>query len=169
MPTTLLLCELRADRARTPADTETPVILSRLNVLLRHARTAGWGVAYVGLRRREVRSGPIPGLEPLPSEAVFSAEEGAFDPRPLIDTLTVDGRPLALAGFGFREIMAPILDCCARERRPVILVEDAVAFGLGREFALRSLARDRVRIVTSEALLAGVNAQVVRITDYRKP
>ena len=161
MLVSLLLCELRVERAPFPHEPDAAVILSRLSLLLRHARQTGWGVAHVAVKRHPSRGGAIPGLEPLRSEAVFSVgENGAVDPRPLLETLS--DRPIALAGFGYRDIIAPVLAQCVRNRQPAILVDDATGWGPERAFALRALSRDGVGITTADSLIRSGAGWVLR-------
>ena len=154
MPVSLLLCDLRVERAPFPHETDTAVVLSRLGLLLRHARQVGWGVAHMTLRRSPPVGGPIPGFEPLRSEAVYSTcEDAPVDPSPVLASDT--DCPLALAGFGYRDIIAPILAYCVREHHPAILLVDATAWGPERAFAQRRLAQEGVRIETVKSLIGG--------------
>lgn len=149
----LLLCDVRAGAAHATAS-EALIILARINLILRRAREARSCVTHVSRSRHGRVQPSLPGYEPLPSEAVFSAEEGAnFRAGALIESITNCGG-VAAAGFSLRGLMAPALMACADASLPTFLLQDAADLGQSAEFSMHALAKKGVRVLTVDAFLA---------------
>lgn len=96
--------------------------------VLEQARRRRWPVLHVHSRQPAIPAGrPIPGLEPLPSEAVFTRQgPSAFTNRTFRQTAQVLGGPLVLIGFSLTDTVLATAFAAADRDLPVDVVEDAV-------------------------------------------
>lgn len=163
MSPALILSDLRAARVRA-LDGEAARIVARLGLILDFTRAMGWRVAHLMLHERRRGDGPIDGLEPSPSEPIFTLRSGeAPDVEALFEVL--GGRPVALVlgGYGLAELITPLAKVCRGVGWPVVLLEDATAWGPDRELCMRALTREGVRMSTALALTAPPNERLTRL------
>lgn len=118
---------------------------------LERARSRRWPILHVHRREASPERGrPIPGLEPLPTEAIFYRPgPSAFSHRAFRQSAHALGGPLALIGFSMNDTVMATAFAAADRDLAVEVVRDAVAPGV-RE-PLGSLA-PLTRIIDSTEL-----------------
>lgn len=99
---------------------------------------------------------PIPGLEPLPSEAVFVRQgPSAFTNRTFSQTARILGGPLVLIGFSMADTVLATAFAAADRDLAVDVIDDAVGGDpANRKILLKPLAAlaPRTRVMTFREL-----------------
>lgn len=121
--------------------------------VLEQARRRRWPVLHVHNRHAQFAGGrPIPGLEPLPSEAVFARQgPSAFTNKTFSQTAQALGGPLVLVGFSLADTVMATAFAAADRDLAVDVVEDAVGGDPAtRRVLLKPLAAlaPRTRVLT---------------------
>ena len=121
-----LIC-LDLQRERLVAEGAT-ITVAACQRVLDQARWRRWPVLHVHRPAAPLTGGlPIPGLEPLPSEAVFLRQgPSAFTNRTFSQTVQVLGGPLVLIGFSLSDTVLATAFAAADRALEVDIIPDAV-------------------------------------------
>ncbi|MDO8381184.1 cysteine hydrolase family protein [Phenylobacterium sp.] len=135
-----------------------PATVTACRAVLEEARRRRWPVLHVHSRNAQLPGGrPIPGLEPLPSEAVFGRQgPSAFTNRTFSQTAQTLGGPLVLIGFSLADTVMATAFAAADRDLAVDVVEDAVGGDpTARRILLKPLAAlaSRTRVLTFHDLV----------------
>lgn len=150
----LICLDLQRERLATENAAATVAACRRV---LEQARRRRWPVLHVHARLDADPLGrPIPGLEPLPSEAVFIRQgPSAFTNAAFSQTAQSLGGPLVLIGFRLADTVLATAFAAADRNLAVEVVDEAVGGDpANRQILLKPLAAlaPRARVTTSREL-----------------
>jgi nicotinamidase-related amidase len=150
----LVCLDLQRERLATENAAAT---VAACRIVLEQARRRRWPVLHVHAQHGDLLAGrPIPGLEPLPSEAVFVRQgPSAFTNRTFSQTAQILGGPLVLIGFRLADTVLATAFAAADRDLAVEVVDDAVGGDpANRQILLKPLAAlaPRARVTTSREL-----------------
>ena len=147
----LVCLDLQRERLATENAAAT---VAACRAVLDQARRRRWPVLHIHARGGGGSSHlPIPGLEPLPSEAVFIRQgPSAFTNHTFSQTAQILGGPLALIGFRLADTVLATAFAAADRNLAVEVIDDAVGGDpANRSVLLKPLAAlaPRARVITS--------------------
>ena len=150
----LVCLDLQRERLSTEGAAATAAVCREV---LAQARRRRWPVLHVHAQHGAMPPDrPIPGLEPLPSEAVFVRQgPSAFTNRTFSQTAQILGGPLVLIGFSMADTVLATAFGAADRDLAVEVIDDAVGGDpANRMILLKPLAAlaPRARVTTLHEL-----------------